>query len=140
MKYPISKKELQEYDLDNISDDRIKHTFHGLAPCHDFHTHLYNPSVCPERKEYSFDGDIQMIVDELCYDFPQHLCYAFYSKKYIFTPIYVALSKIQVVDGTIGSSVKKTIMDAIIDKLKGLFIDCLINTDKTYSYIYIDWR
>jgi hypothetical protein len=140
MKYPISKNDLENYNIDNISHDRMNHTFHGSLACHDFHTHLYHPSKCNSTKEYSFDGDIQMVVEEICYDFPQHLYYTFYSKKYIFIPVYIAISKIKVLDESIGTNEKKKIiMEAVINKLKLLFIDCSIATDKTNSYIYIQW-
>ena len=136
MKYPLNKKQLQEYDLDNISKDRINHTFYGRAPCHDLYVHLYTPSICPKMKINTLEEWIDRIIEELCYDFPQHLYYTFYSRKYVFTPVYIPLSNIILLTDEEDNSVA---MNALIEKLNPLFIDCKITSNPKTLYITIEW-
>ena len=137
MNYPVTRKQLQTYDPERKKDTNIY--FHGALPCHDFQTHL--KQYCALNRP-TFEGDIQRVVEELCYDFPEHLYHTCYSKKYVFIPIHNNLSSIAAVDD--GEPVylngqKRVVMNAILEKLKEVFIDCSIATDKTYSYVYIDW-
>jgi hypothetical protein len=138
MNYPVTRKELQDYDIEKKKDLTVR--FYDSYPCHDFITHL-NDRSCP-RNQPGFEGDIQRVVEELCYDFPEHLYHTVYAKKYTFVPIYNSFWRIKVVDelGVVDPiQQKKKVIDAVISKLNEVFIDCDITTDKTNSYIFIQW-
>jgi len=112
MKFPITRAELQTYDIEKVNSERILDLL---------------------------DKRLSAIVKNICEEFERSFSTNCSLKKYVYRHISQALMVPSGLPSTVKLS-ETDVLNILFDKLKELFVDCTFTVDPLKTYLIISWE
>ncbi len=126
MKFPITRQELQQHN----------------APIVELVQFNSGAKMLEDAYQLQFNASIDQMIQELCEQFEDNKIEAYKEQQFIYRPVLRSLEAIVVRNDkgiVMPNEQKQIVMNALVEKVRPLFVDCNVLVSPLNTSIIVDW-